>query len=75
MTLLKAVNAQNMTWPKYPEQFKFTTNGPIPGYNCIQILEPSDPVWTKDSKTYFCHEAGETIRNIGMKWSYTGKVT
>ena len=71
--LVVAVNAQNLTWPKYPEQFKFTTSGPIPGYECIHIVEPSDPVWAKSQKNYFCHEAGENIRDIGMRWSFSGE--
>uniref|UniRef100_A0A7M5WU82 Uncharacterized protein n=1 Tax=Clytia hemisphaerica TaxID=252671 RepID=A0A7M5WU82_9CNID len=74
LLLAVAANAQNLTWPKYPEQFKFTTSGPIPGYTCIQIQEPSDPVWARQTN-YFCHEAGENIRNIGMRWSFTGRIS
>ena len=57
-------------FPRWPSEFKWSSAGPVNGYTCMRITEPSDPHTWRDN--YFCHKSGPGIQGIGMRWSYAG---
>ena len=58
-------------YPKWPQEFEWSSAGAIDGMVCTRILERSDPDTWRDN--YFCHKAGCGIKNVGMKWSSKGQ--
>ena len=51
-----------------PEEFAWSSSGPIAGWNCVQILEPGDPHTWDDN--YFCSR----YEDHGMTWSHAGPI-
>lgn len=54
--------------PYWPSEFKWSFAGPIDGWTCTRILEPSDPDTWHDN--YFCYKSSPAIVGIDMRWSY-----
>ena len=69
---IKAASWHKCKSPKFPHDFKFSYHGPVNGWTCIKIVEPSDHIWKK-GHNYFCHLAGPQYRGVGFRWSYAGK--
>lgn len=51
------------------EKYAWSCNGPIPGYTCIQVNEPSDPYTWNDN--YFCYND----TRYSFAWSYAGPIS
>ena len=51
--------------PYWPSEFKWSFAGPIDGWTCARILEPSDPDTWHDN--YFCYKSSPAIVGIDMR--------
>ena len=59
--------------PSWPGDFRWSSGGPIHGYNCVQIRETAEPskhTWTDN---YFCSRKGKA--NPGIRWSSGGPIS
>ena len=59
-------------YPKWPEEFKWHSAGPISGMTCTHIHESADRKGTWHDN-YFCHASAPGIQGINMRWSSAGK--
>ena len=55
--------------PSWPDDFLWSNDGPVDGYECTEISETADPEWDNN---YFCQKSGDGIRNIDIQWSSAG---
>ena len=66
-----STNASSCSYPKWPNDFKWSSAGPINGMVCTQILEPNDPHTWIDN--FFCHKSDHGMQGLGMRWSHKGR--
>ena len=59
-------------YPRWPQEFKWHSAGPISGMTCLRILETADPHTWHDN--YFCHASTPGIQGVGMRWSSAGNI-
>ena len=52
------------------DDFKWSYAGIPHGYECVQIVEPAEPVKTTWTDNYFCWKS--SFKNPGFKWSHAG---
>ena len=57
-------------FPRWPQEFRWRSAGPVDGWTCTRILEVADPDTWDDN--YFCYRSSPHIRGIGMRWSSGG---
>ena len=57
-------------FPRWPQEFRWRSAGPVDGWTCTRILEVADPDTWDDN--YFCYRSAPHIRGIGMRWSSGG---
>ena len=57
-------------FPRWPQEFRWSSAGPINGWTCTRILEVADPDTWDDN--YFCYRSSPHIRGVGMRWSSAG---
>ena len=57
-------------FPRWPEEFRWSSAGSIDGWTCTRILEVADPDTWDDN--YFCYRSSPHIRGVGMRWSSAG---
>ena len=60
-------------YPRWPQEFKWHSAGPISGMTCIRIHEPADRKGTWHDN-YFCYASAPGIQGIGMRWSSAGNI-
>ena len=72
ITLLAYVNIiSSCRYPHWPNEFRWSSAGPIDGWTCKRILETADPNTWHDN--YFCHYLVPGIQGVGLVWSSAGK--
>ena len=60
-------------YPKWPEEFKWSSAGALADMTCTHIYESADHAGTWHDN-YFCYNASiPGIQGIGMRWSSAGK--
>jgi len=58
-------------YPRWPQDWRWSSSGPIYGWDCLKIYENSDRAGTWHDN-YFCQRKHPTITNIPMRWSAHG---
>ena len=58
--------------PRFPDDFKWNSVGPVPGWKCIQIIEGAELRSELPQTSYFCQHPGTA--DIGLQWSSIGPI-